>query len=66
MSFSLKKLLKLARRNRTSIETGSQASAAVPSSGIKFIDNSKGSSAAIAELSVALDSVFEEFDLDGT
>src|SRR5271165_6584599 len=38
----------------------------LPNSGIAFVDNSQGSSAAIAELSNMLDIALEQFDYEGT
>jgi hypothetical protein len=37
----------------------------VPNSGLAFIDNSQGSSAAIAELSTMLNIALEQFDYEG-
>jgi hypothetical protein len=42
-----------------------EASTKLPNSGLTFIDNSQGSSAAIAELSKLLDIALEQFDFEG-
>lgn len=42
-----------------------RTSAAVPDSGFTFIDNSQGASAAVAELSTALDTALDKIDWDG-
>ncbi|KAJ5716604.1 hypothetical protein N7493_008515 [Penicillium malachiteum] len=59
-------LLKFARENPKSTQSTLNASAAVPSSGFTFIDNSQGASAAVAELSDALIDAFEDFDLQNS
>lgn len=61
----LLRLLKLARKAPQSTQSTSKASAALPSSGFAFIDNSQGASAAVAELSDALVDVFEDLNLEG-
>jgi hypothetical protein len=53
------------RRVRESAQSASQAAAAVPHSGFTFVDNSQGASAAISELSKALDFALEQIDLEG-
>lgn len=65
MSSSIKRLLKLMKRNPKPTASAFRVSAALPSSGITFVDNSQGASAAVAELSDALNAVLEQIDLDG-
>lgn len=65
MPSSIKRLLKLVQRNPKPAASALGASAALPSSGITFVDNSQGASAAVAELSDALSAVLEQIDLDG-
>jgi hypothetical protein len=50
---------------RASAESSLVASANVPNSGLRFVDNSQGCSAAIAELSNLLDVALEKFDYEG-
>ena len=50
---------------RASTESALTTSAAVPSSGFTFVDNSQGASAAVAELSKSLDTAFEQIELEG-
>ncbi|KAK9859128.1 hypothetical protein MYU51_016163 [Penicillium brevicompactum] len=64
MAPSLNRLLKLAGRNPKSSQSALKASAAPPSSGFTFIDNSQGASAAVAELSSALGDISDIFNLD--
>jgi hypothetical protein len=51
---------------RTSTQSTLDASAALPNSGYDFIDNSQGASAAVAELSRALDDSINDIVLEGT
>ena len=64
MPSSIKRLLKLVKGNPKPTASALGASAAPPSSGITFVDNSQGASAAVAELSDALSAVLEHIDLD--
>jgi hypothetical protein len=50
---------------RASTESTLKSSAALPSAGSNFIDNSQGASAAVAELSRSLDTALEQIDLEG-
>lgn len=50
---------------RASAESALLTSATVPNSGLKFVDNSQGCSAAIAELSGLLDVALDQFDSEG-
>lgn len=65
MSSSIKRLLRLVKRNPKPPASALGASATLPSSGITSVDNSQGASAAVAELSDALGAVLEQIDLDG-
>ena len=57
----------LRRRNiRTSAESSLQAAASVPNSGFTFVDNSQGASAAVSELSKALDIALDNVEFGGT
>ena len=50
---------------RASAESALTTSAAPPSSGFAFVDNSQGASAAVAELSRSLGLAFEQIELEG-
>lgn len=50
---------------RASGESALMTSAAAPSSGFAFVDNSQGASAAVAELSQSLGLAFEQIELEG-
>ena len=50
---------------RASTESALTTSAALPTSGFTFVDNSQGASAAVAELSTALGTAFEQIELEG-
>ena len=52
-------------RVRASTESALATSAAPPSSGFTFVDNSQGASAAVAELSKSLGLAFEQIELEG-
>lgn len=54
------------RKIRASIESGLDATNTVRNSGITFVENSQGASAAAAELSKSLDTAIEQIDLEGT
>ncbi|KAE8384136.1 hypothetical protein BDV23DRAFT_177281 [Aspergillus alliaceus] len=62
---SLKNILKFSQRHRGPTASALRASTAAPASGSPSIDNSQGASAAVAELSDALGTVFDKIDLDG-
>lgn len=62
---SIKSFLNLLKRNPRLAKSALKASTALPSSGITFVDNSQGASAAVAELSDALSAVLEQVDIDG-
>ncbi|KAF7546119.1 hypothetical protein G7Z17_g8654 [Cylindrodendrum hubeiense] len=61
----MKRLFRIAKSNPESSASAVAASAAVPSSGFTFVDNSQGASAAVAELSTVLESALEQIDLRG-
>lgn len=50
------------RRARESAKSGLATSAALPNSGVAFAENSQAASAAIVELTQALDDALEQFD----
>jgi len=50
---------------RASTTSTLATSQALPNSGLKFVDNSQGCSAAIVELSGLLDVALDKLDLDG-
>jgi len=50
---------------RASAESALVTSANIPNSGLTFVDNSQGCSAAVAELSSLLDVALENFDYEG-
>jgi hypothetical protein len=58
---SMKKHLKV----QASTESALTTSAALPSSGFTFVDNSQGASAAVAELSRSLDTALDQIKLEG-
>ena len=62
---SLRGLLKISLRHPRPTASALRASAVAPASGSPFINNSQGASAAVAELSDALGTVFDRIDLDG-
>ncbi|PIG84970.1 hypothetical protein AARAC_010899 [Aspergillus arachidicola] len=62
---SLRGLLKISQRHPRPTASALRASAVAPASGSPFINNSQGASAAVAELSDALGTVFDQIDLDG-
>ncbi|KAF7592076.1 hypothetical protein BBP40_000742 [Aspergillus hancockii] len=62
---SLKNLLKTSQRHPRPTASALRASSTVPASGSPSINNSQGASAAAAELSDALGTVFDQIDLDG-
>lgn len=53
------------KRVRTSTQSSLDATALVPNSGLAFIDNSTGASAAVSELSRILDDAIEQLDFHG-
>jgi len=53
------------KRVRTSTQSSLDAAASVPNSGLAFIDNSTGASAAVSELSGVLDDAIEQLDFHG-
>ncbi|KAE8351979.1 alpha/beta-hydrolase [Aspergillus coremiiformis] len=62
---SLKKIvLKISQRHPRPTASALRAATAPPTSGSPFINNSQGASAAVAELSDALGTVFDQIDLD--
>lgn len=63
----MKRLLRHMKRPqvRASTESALTTSAAPPSSGFTFVDNSQGASAAVAELSQSLGLAFEQIELEG-
>jgi len=50
---------------RASANSALTTSTTLPNSGLTFVDNSQGSSAAVAELSRLLDIALEQFDYEG-
>ncbi|KAE8376789.1 hypothetical protein BDV26DRAFT_282394 [Aspergillus bertholletiae] len=62
---SLRGLLKIPQRHPRPTASALRASTVAPASGSPFINNSQGASAAVAELSDALGTVFNRIDLDG-
>ncbi|KAB8265071.1 Alpha/Beta hydrolase protein [Aspergillus pseudonomiae] len=62
---SLRGLLKISQRHPRPTASALRASTVAPASGSPFINNSQGASAAVADLSDALGTVFDQIDLDG-
>lgn len=56
-------LFRIAKSNPESNAPVATPSAAVPSSGLAFVDNYQGASAAAAELSTVLERALEQIDL---
>jgi len=61
----MKAFVGISKRNPAPAASALRTSAAVPNSGIGFVDNSQGASAAVAELSTVLGDALELIDLDG-
>ena len=62
---SLRGLLKISLRHPRPTASALRASTVAPASGSPCINNSQGASAAVADLSDALGTVFDQIDLDG-
>jgi len=64
----MKRLLRHVKKHsgvQASTVSALTTSAALPSSGFTFVDNSQGASAAVAELSRSLDTALEQIELEG-
>lgn len=61
----MRRLFRIAKSNPELSAPVATASAAVPSSGLTFVDNSQGASAAAAELSTVLERALEHINLSG-
>jgi len=64
----MKRLLRRVKKHpevRASTVSTLATSAALPSSGFTFVDNSQGASAAVAELSRSFDTALEQIELEG-
>ena len=61
----MRQLARLIKTRHDASAAALGTSAALPNSGLTFVDNSQGASVAVAELSVALGDALEQIDLEG-